>query len=329
MAGKQKTDHLKKDDPIIGQRYTVVSMVKPPKDRLVAKNIFYLNRYLVADVNQKILAQASHMVKKLQADSRKKISDMLDRLKMSTDQEDKHLYRILNDKFGDMQIDEDEFVQECHRRYTLDEEELVDAYSMYLAQNRTRLDNEFDEAEGPQISVRGFKVRGSYHEREEAEARCKYVRDTYEPAISAYVVETGSWFPVDYEADEIQDQNYMLPALNDLMGKYHEGMRAKDAFYNERKQEMASQSTSDPKTRMQELLREKRRAQTRAEIEAVRKMQDGTAQAEKEDMALREAQAERNARELLAGESKTSKSSKSKSSKSKSSKSKSEGSSTN
>lgn len=298
-----KTDYLKEDPELNGQRYAVVSFVNP-EDRVLLKNLYYVNKFLVRDINQQIVAQASHMAKKVQVEMRKKISGTLDRLKMSTDEEDKHLYRILNDKFNDMQLDEDEFVQECHRKYTLDEEEILDKYKMFIAQNRTQVDGEFNDAHGDGTSVRGIKVRGSYQSYNEAAERCKYVRDNIEPAIHAYVVSVGTWFPIDFEADEIQQQDYMLPALNELMGKYHEGMRAKDAHYMERKREMSEKTRDDPKSRIQERLRQKKHQRIKKDIEEFKRLQDGTAENEAEDLEIRKAVAEKNARALLADEDK-------------------------
>jgi hypothetical protein len=242
------------------------------------------------------------MAKKMQVEMRKKISDTLDRLKMSTDEEDKHLHRILNDKFGDMQIDEDEFVQECHRKYTLDEEDILDKYKMFISQNRVQVDNEFDDAHGNETSVHGMKIRGSYQSYNEAAERCKYVRDNIEPAIHAYAVSVGTWFPIDFEADEIQDQDYMLPALNELMGKYHEGMRAKDTHYMERKREMSEKTQNDPKSRIQERLRKSTHQRIKKDIEEFKRLQDGTDVQEAKDLKLREKQAAKNAKSLIASE---------------------------
>lgn len=262
-------DNLKEDPPLNGQRYAVVSFVNPT-DMVLTKNLYYVNHFLCQDVNKMIVAQASHMAKKVNVMVNNCISAKLDKLKMSVDEEDKHMYRILNDHLKDLVIDEDEFVDECHRKYTIDEEEISDKYKIYIAENRTRLDKEFDDAYDDVCSVRGFKVRGTYDRYQDAADRCKYVRDAIEPGVHAYVVSVGTWFPVDMEADEIQDQDYMLPALNDLMGKYHEGMRARDAHYRERKRDMIDNSSSsgnDTKSRLQKKLLERKHQKIREDVE--------------------------------------------------------------
>lgn len=269
-----KVDHLKEDPPLNGQRYCVFSFVNP-EDRVLMKQIYYLNQFMVDDINKMIVAQASHMIKKLQVDMRNRIDTVLDKLKMSVDEEDKHLYRILNNKFKEMTVDEDEFIDNCHRKYILDQEELVDKYKIYLSQNRTKLDYEFSDANGEGCSTRGIKFRGAYDSYEQAANRCKYVRDNVEQGIHAFVIPVGTWVPLDMEADEVQDQDYMLPALNDLMGKYHEGMRAKDAHYHQRKQDLAEQyQRKDVKSRLQETLRKKKHDQIRKDIEDFKRLEN-------------------------------------------------------
>lgn len=269
MATKeQATDYLKEDPPITGQNWSVVSFVSPT-DKVLEKQLYYLNQFLVKDVNKTIVAQGMQMAKKLSATMRSKIADTLDKLKASVDPEDKHLYQILNAKYGQMQIDEEEFIDECHRQYTQDRDELLDKFKIFLTENRAGLDREFDEAHDHVTSVRGFKIRGSYARYEDARKRCEFVRDSVEPGIHAYVVQTGTWFPVDMDADEVQDQDYMLPALNDLMGKYHEGMANKDKFFNERKREMMeapSDRKEAAKERLRKKLAEKKKAAMKKEI---------------------------------------------------------------
>ena len=239
----QKTDYLKQDPAIPGQTYTVVSFINP-KDMVLEKSLYYANEFMVSDINSLILAQAMQMAKKLNSQMTSRISGVLDKLKMSVDEEDKHIYRILNDAYRPMQIDEEEFLAECKREYTLDRQDLLDKYTVFLSQNRSKMDQVFDKSHDDATSVRGFKVRGSYSRIEDARQRAKFLRDTVEQAIHAFVVETGTWFPVDMDADEVQDQDYMLPRLNELMGKYHDGIQARDQHYQERKQEMSQGNSS-------------------------------------------------------------------------------------
>jgi hypothetical protein len=252
----QVVDHLKQDPPIPGQYYNVVSFVNP-KDKVLEKSLYYTNEFMVNDINKTLSAQAIQMAKKLNVEMNNKISAKLDKLKLSVDEEDKHIYRILNDAYRSMQLDEDAYVQECTREYSIDREELLDKYKIFLSENRTKLDLKFDKENDDATSLRGFKIRGAYSRFEDARDRAKLMRDSVEKGIHAFVVETGTWFPVDMDADEVQDQDYMLPKLNELMGKYHEGMQARDQLYQERKQEMSQATGPSTKETVKERLQKK------------------------------------------------------------------------
>ena len=262
MSDQCKTDYLKEDPLMPGQTYAVVSFVNPA-DRVLTKHLYYVNRFFVQEVNKTMAAQAVHMVKKLSVDMRAAINPVLDRLKASIDPEDKHMSRILEERFREMAIDEDDFIAKCRREYTMDEEEINDKYKIFLAENRLALDDAFDKEHDHVTSLRGFKVRGSFARLEDAKDRAKYLRDTVEQAIHTFIVPVGLWFPVDMDADEVQDQDYMLPQLNELMGKYHEGVQARNQHYQERKTEMETRgkaATKSTKERLQEKLKEKQSA---------------------------------------------------------------------
>ena len=270
-------DHLKQDPIINGQNYVVVSFVNP-KDKVVEKNLYYANQFMINDINSCLNAQAIQMAKKLSVDMSNKISDVLERLKSSVDEEDKHIYKILTEKYREMQIDEDEYVEECRRQYTIDNEEILDKYKIFLAENRTKMDHAFDKANDDASSLRGFKIRGAFSRFEDARDRAQFLRDNVEPGIHAYVVQMGTWFPVDMEADEVQDQEYMEAELNDLMGKYHEGMHARDKFFNERKQEM--KANPEPvggklsvKERLQKKLQDRQNQKVKTEVDDFKKLQ--------------------------------------------------------
>jgi len=252
-----KTDYLKEDPALAGQAYSIVSFINP-KDKVLAKHLYYTNNFMVHDINKMILAQGVQMVRKIAVNMREKINPVLDRLKSSLDPEDKHMSRLLEEQFRDMSIDEDAFLAESKRQYEMNEEEIMDKYKIYLAEHRNGLDVQFDKQNSDTTSLRGFKVRGGFARIEDAKERAKFLRDTVEPAIHTFIVPMGTWFPVDMDADEVQDQDYMLPQLNDLMGKYHEGVQARNQHYQERKLEMMEASKAQStKARLQEKIKQK------------------------------------------------------------------------
>ena len=57
-----------------------------------------------------------------------------------------------------------------------------------------RLTDEFNKEYNFQTCVRGLKIRGSYSTQEEAELRCKMLREV-DPNHNVYVGYIGMWMP--------------------------------------------------------------------------------------------------------------------------------------
>ena len=269
----QKTDYLKEDPPMPGQDWAVVSFVSP-NDKVLLKQLHYVNQFMVNDINKTIGAQAMQMAKFIGVKMRNQIESVLDKLSNSFDNDDKRVYEILKSKYEQLQIDEDEFVHECRRKYELDEEEMMDKYKMYVVENRLEMDKNFDEAHDHVTNVRGFKVRGNFQRLADASERAKMLRDDVEPAIHAFVVPVGRWFPVDMDADEAQDQEHMLSELNDFMGKYHQNIQNKNANFRQREQSLKENASRYGQQSTQERLRKKladsRSEKMRKEVEDLR-----------------------------------------------------------
>src|SRR3990167_10180306 len=181
MASERKEDLLREDPPIYGQEWVVISMVNPPTDILTKKNLHYVNHFLISDVNKMILAQGIQTIKFLKSESRKKLNDVLEQLSSSNDDDDKRVHAILSNRFKEFDLDEDQYITECQRQYTLDEEEITDKYKIYLSENRQMLDRMFDELYHGVNSTRGFKVRGGFRRLEDAKEHGKKMRDEVEP----------------------------------------------------------------------------------------------------------------------------------------------------
>lgn len=271
-----KVDHLRSDPIIPDQEYAVISFVNPI-DNVRQKNLYYANRFLIADINKELSAQALQLARKVNVDMRNRIQDTLDKLRSSVNEEDKHLGRVLEKHFNEhISLDEDTYVEACRRQYELDDEEINNRYSAYIVQNRQALDHEYNRAHEQATSTRGVKVRGMYADLQDARDRAQFCRDELEQAIPTFVIPTGKWCPVDFEIDEIAGQEYMLPQLNDLMGKFNEGVHAKNMHFQERKREMQeaaqNHNAENTKARLQERLRKKREAALKKEVEEMSKL---------------------------------------------------------
>ena len=84
----------------------------------------------------------------------------------------------------------------------------------------------------------------------------------------------GKWLPVDFESDEIGNQEYMEDQLNHLMGRYHENLQQKNDYFNKRKNEMVNNADATradmTKNRLRQKLNEKRNNKLRQEIEELK-----------------------------------------------------------
>ena len=105
-----------------------------------------------------------------------------------------------------------------------------DEYKNFLDANEDRLNDDFNMQNNFQTSVRGLKVRGSYSTQEEAELRCKLLREV-DPNHNVYVGPVGMWMPWEPEAYKTGKVEYMEEELNNLMSeKIKNEEKAKQEF---------------------------------------------------------------------------------------------------
>ena len=94
------------------------------------------------------------------------------------------------------------------------------------------MEKEFNIKHNFQTNTRGIKVRGSFSIQEEAEMRCKLLRES-DPNHDVFVGPVGLWMPWEPEAYKTGRVEYLEKELNDLMHekiKNEEG--AKQEFDN-------------------------------------------------------------------------------------------------
>ena len=102
-----------------------------------------------------------------------------------------------NLKFDDMMSDLNDYVKEEGSK--LRDFTITDQYKTFLDNNEERLTEEFKKKHTFQTSTRGLKIRGSYPSQEEAELRCKLLREI-DPNHDVYVGPVGLWMPWEPEA---------------------------------------------------------------------------------------------------------------------------------
>jgi len=198
---KKYVDLLEEDKPIAGQKFVCVSFVSPEKI-LKQKEIFYFQEFL----------------KKWDfAKSMEKFIQFLNFLS--------YKYNI---NFNDMTEDFKEFVKE--ERANISSLTIEDEYKTFLDNNEEDLEKRFGVEHNFQTSTRGLKIRGAFPTLEEAELRCKMLREI-DPNHDVFVGPVGLWMPWEPEAYKTGRVEYLEEELNKLMHeKTKNETNAKTAF---------------------------------------------------------------------------------------------------
>jgi hypothetical protein len=196
-------DLLEEDKPIAGQKFVCMSFVSPEKV-LKQKEIYFFEEFLKKwELNK----------------SMEKFSQFLNFLS--------YKYKLT---FNDIMKDFEEFVKE--EKDNLAKGSLEDDFKTFLDQTEEELEKSFNVRNNFQTSTRGVKIRGVYPSVEEAELRCKMLREL-DPHHDVFVGPVGLWMPWDPEAYKTGRVEYMEEELNQLMNeKKRNEENAKTAFEN-------------------------------------------------------------------------------------------------
>jgi len=204
VNGKQNpkyVDLLEEDKPIAGQKFVCISFVSPEKI-LKQKELFFFEEFLKS---WELYKGMDKFVQFLNFVSYK-----------------------YNVNFDDMTNDFKEFVKEENdviRSSSMDGD-----YKTYVDQHEEELENAFNVKHKFQTSTRGLKVRGIYPTQEEAELRCKLLREL-DPNHDVFVGPVGLWMPWDPDAYKTGKVEYMEDELNQLMSEKDKNESfAKQAF---------------------------------------------------------------------------------------------------
>jgi hypothetical protein len=194
-------DILETDKPIAGQNFVCMSFISPEKV-LKQKEIFFFEEFLKNWEFNKSMEKFLQFVNFIS-----------------------FKYNI---SFEDLNKDFRDFVQE--EKDNLSKSCLDDDYKTYIDNHEEDLQKRFDVTHNFQTSTRGLKVRGVYPTQEEAELRCKMLREV-DPNHDVFVGPIGTWMPWDPEAYKTGRVEYMEEELNQLMHeKQKNEANAKTAF---------------------------------------------------------------------------------------------------
>jgi hypothetical protein len=105
-----------------------------------------------------------------------------------------------------------------------------DDFKNFMDKNEERLTEKFQRDHAFQTSTRGLKIRGVYNNQEEAEIRCKKLREK-DPNHDIYVGPVGMWIPWDPDAYKTGRVEFMEDELNQLhQEKIKNEAKAKEEF---------------------------------------------------------------------------------------------------
>ena len=119
---------------------------------------------------------------------------------------------------------------------------IKDLYDDFVYEHGVKLEDDFYAKNNFQTTMRGLKIRGSYSQKEEAEARAKKLQKM-DPDHNIYVGQVGKWLPWDPSPAAIPDQEYAEEQLNTLMKKYKENEEAREVFHKEQRERARKNKT--------------------------------------------------------------------------------------
>jgi len=212
---KKYVDVLDEDRPIANQKFTCVSFVSP-ETTLKNREIFFFERFLKEFELSKSMEKYHQFLSFLS-----------------------YKYNLSNDALLD---DFKEFAKD--EIDTLKDTSMDSDYKNFVDAKEEQLDAEFLRAHDFQTAVRGLKVRGVYPSLEEAELRCKMLREV-DPNHDVYVGPVGMWMPWEPDAYKTGRVEYMEDELNKLMQEKIKNQDFAKASFDKRLKETKKDAIQD------------------------------------------------------------------------------------
>jgi len=200
-ANPKYVDLCDEDTPIAGQKFACLSFVSP-ENILKKREGFLFDEFIKQWEFSKTMS---------------KFGDFLNFIA--------YKYTI---KIEDLTEDFNEYAKSEEQK--LREEEFESHFRTFCDKNEDSLNLRFNREHAFQTSTRGLKVRGVYNTQEEAEIRCKKLREV-DPNHDIFVGPVGMWIPWDPDAYKTGRVEFMEEELNQLHNeKLKNEERAKQAF---------------------------------------------------------------------------------------------------
>ena len=231
MSTEEKESYLTDDPEIASQRWCLLSFISP-ENVLNRKEVFlftsFLNQY---DFHLRSKKMEEYFVKQIQSINAK-LDEEATRLEALDLSGAAAACRKSTLTIEGYVSDFQKFVKNHLRDLTASN--LKDEYDDFLYANGPKLEDDFYAKNNFQTTMRGLKIRGSYGQKEEAEARAKKLQKM-DPDHNIYVGQVGKWLPWDPSPSAIPDQEYAEEQLNNLMKKYKENEEAREQFHKEQR----------------------------------------------------------------------------------------------
>lgn len=194
-------DVLDEDDSIAGQRFACLSFLSP-ENILKKREMFLFDQFVQ------------------QWDFTKSMSKFMDFMHFIS-----YKYNL---KIDTVLTDFNEFCNEEETKLKADSQ--LSDFQTFLDKNEERLTQKFQKENAFQTSTRGLKVRGVFGTQDEAEMRCKKLREK-DPHHDIFVGPVGIWIPWDPDAYKTGRVEFMEDELNQLhQEKLKNEARAKEEF---------------------------------------------------------------------------------------------------
>lgn len=180
-------DLLDEDDSLAGQKFACLSFISP-EDIIKNKELYIFEEFLKEFDFKKSIEKFSQFVSFVS-----------------------YKYNI---ELNNLSNDLEEFVKE--EKNNLFITTLEDDYKTFLDNNEEQLNKNYNKLHSFQTNTRGIKVRGVFSTQEEAELRCKLLREQ-DPYHDIYVGPVGVWMPFNPVAYKTGKVEYIEKELNQLM----------------------------------------------------------------------------------------------------------------
>jgi hypothetical protein len=179
-------DLCDEDQPIAGQKFACMSFISPEKI-LKKREVFLFDEFVKQWDFTKSLTKFNDFLHFISYKYNLSIEDVLTDLNDFSNEE--------GDKLKESSVEDD--------------------YNNFLDKQEDKLNEKFNRENSFQTSVRGLKIRGVFPTQEEAEIKCKKLRE-YDPNHDIYVGPVGMWIPWDPDAYKTGRVEFMEDELNQL-----------------------------------------------------------------------------------------------------------------